>query len=142
MKSLMELCMEKHELTMRQMVTEIHQGKLNIDQAAAKFEVNRKTVQRWLDLVEEEAEADHPTQPATFPPGAGKKRKRRAVAEDSEEAKALKSKIRSLESQLEAATFQALYYSTLIRVAEDELGLDIEKKSVTASADRKPSEPY
>ena len=129
--------MEKHELTMRQMVTEIHQGKLNIDQAAAKFEVNRKTVQRWLDLVEEEAEADHPTQPATCRPEAGKTRTRRTMAEDSEEVKALKSKIRSLESELEAATFKALYYSTLIRVAEDELGLDIEKKSVT-----KPSEPY
>jgi transposase len=137
MKSLMELRMEKHELTMRQMVTEIHQGKLNIDQAAAKFEVNRKTVQRWLDRVEEEAEAGRPTQPATFPPGAGKKRKQRMMVEYSEEVKALKSKVRSLESELEAATFQALYYSTLIRVAEDELGLDIEKKSVT-----KPSEPY
>jgi transposase len=137
MKSLMELRMEKHELTMRQMVTEIHQGKLNIDQAAAKFEVNRKTVQRWLDRVEEEAEADHPTQPVSSPPGAGKKRTRPTMVEDNEEVKALKSKVRSLESQLEAATFQALYYSTLIRVAEDELGLDLEKKSVT-----KPSEPY
>lgn len=41
---------------MRQMVAEIHQGKLNIAQAAAKFETTRKTVQHWMEIVEEESE--------------------------------------------------------------------------------------
>lgn len=54
MEQLFQLRMQEHELTMRQMVEEIHHGTLNIDQAAAKFEVNRKTVKHWLDKVEEE----------------------------------------------------------------------------------------
>ena len=112
---------------------------VRIGQAAAKFEVNRKTVQRWLDIVEEEAQANSQTQPDTPPPAGAEKRRPRLTPEDNVEVKALKSKIRSLESQLEATYFKALYYSTLIRVAEDELGIDLEKKSVTASADRKPS---
>ena len=137
MEDIFKLRMQHHELSMRQMVAEIHRGTLNIDQAAAKFEVTRKTVQHWLNKVEDEVEANSQTQPATPSPAEAKKRTRRSMAEDSEEVKALKSKIRSLESELEATHFKALYYSTLIRVAEDELGLDLEKKSVT-----KPSGLY
>ena len=37
----------------------------------------------------------------------------------------------SLEQELEASNFKALYYSTLVRIAEQELGIDIEKKSAT-----------
>lgn len=40
----------------------------------------------------------------------------------------LETKIRSLEQELEEAQFKAIYYSTLVRVAEQELGMDIEKK--------------
>ena len=57
MKSLVQLRMMQHEKVMRQIVAEIHRGKLNIDQAAAKFEITRKTVQHWIDIVEEESEA-------------------------------------------------------------------------------------
>ena len=41
----------------------------------------------------------------------------------------------SLEQELEAAKFKAIYYSTLVRAAEQELGIDIEKKSATKQSD-------
>ncbi len=56
MKLLVQLRMIQHEKVVRQMLAEIHRGKLNIDQAAAKFEITRKTVQHWVDTVEEESE--------------------------------------------------------------------------------------
>lgn len=131
MASLYQLRMQKHELSMRQMVAEIHQGKLNIAQATAKFETTRKTVQHWLEIVEEEAEANGlpPAQPPTPPPI--RKRPPRPVPEDSKEVKGLKAKVYALQKELETANFKALYYATLMRVAEEELGIDIEKKSVT-----------
>ena len=43
----------------------------------------------------------------------------------------LEAKVSALEQELEKAKFKALYYSTLVRVAEQELGIAIEKKSVT-----------
>ncbi len=112
---------------MRQMVAEIHQGKLNIAQAAAKFETTRKTVQHWMEIVEEEAEANG--LPPAPPPA--RKRSPLPVPEDSEEVKGLKAKVYTLQKELETANFKALYYSTLMRVAEEELGIDIEKKFVT-----------
>lgn len=131
MASLYQLRMQKHELSMRQMVAEIHQGKLNIAQAAAKFETTRKTVQHWMDIVEEETEANGLpwAQPPTPPPV--RKRPARPMPEDSEEVKGLKAQVHALQKELETANFKALYYSTLMRVAEEELGIDIEKKSVT-----------
>ena len=50
--------MQQHELTMRQMVEQIHLGKFNLDQAAVQFNVNRKTVRQWVIKVEQEAEAN------------------------------------------------------------------------------------
>ena len=44
MEQIFQLRMLEQELTMRQMVEEIHRGLLNIGQAAAKFELNRKTL--------------------------------------------------------------------------------------------------
>lgn len=43
---------------MRQMVAELDQGKLNIAQAATKFEVTRQTVQHWVGIVEGEIETN------------------------------------------------------------------------------------
>ena len=133
MKSLIQLRMKKHELTMRTMVMEIHQGKLNITQAAAKFEVTRKTVQHWVEIVEEEAETDSQAKAeAPLSPTVRKKVSAlNPVLEDTDEVKELKDRIRSLQTELETANFKALYCTTLLRVAEDELGIDIEKKSVT-----------
>ena len=48
------LPMQQHELTMRQMVQQIHLGKLNLDQAAVQFNVNRRTVRNWVNRVEQE----------------------------------------------------------------------------------------
>lgn len=81
---------------MRHMVTEIHQGKLNIDQAAAKFEVNRKTVQRWIEVVEEEAETSSQTK-ADAPlrlPSQKRTQSSHQLQEDSDEVRELKSKFR------------------------------------------------
>lgn len=55
--------MQQHELTMRQMVEQIHLGKLNLDQAAVHFNVNRKTVRHWVDKVEQEVETNTQTVP-------------------------------------------------------------------------------
>lgn len=131
MASLSDLRMQKHALSMRQMVAEIHLGKLNIAQAAAKFELTRRTVRHWIDLVEAEAETpDLPPAASSTPPRA-RRRVTRPVPQESEAVEALTAKIQALEAALEKANFKALYYTTLLRVAEEELGIDIEKKSVT-----------
>ena len=137
MEELFQLRMQEHELSMRQMVEEIHRGQLNIGQAAAKFEVTRQTVKHWLDKVESEAgktsAPDHgaPKQPP-------KKRKRKSLGSKDQataQLEELQAKMYSLEQELEAAKFKAIYYSTLVKVAEQELGIDIEKKSVTRQSD-------
>jgi len=142
MKSLVQLRMMQHEKVMRQMVAEIHWGKLNIDQAAAKFEITRKTVQHRIDIVEEESEAPRQVDlQAIIRPAARKKRGRsQPMQDDNGQTEALKAQIQTLEKELKEAKFKALYYSTLVQVAGQEMGVDLEKKSVTASADRKPSE--
>ncbi|TXK29873.1 helix-turn-helix domain-containing protein [Pontibacter qinzhouensis] len=115
---------------MRQMVEEIHRGLLNIKQAAAKFEVNRDTVKHWLDKVEQEHLSIKDKVPVKPSP-----RKKKASAPQPEEATAqimeLQTKLQALEQELEASKFKALYYSTLLKIAEQELGIDIEKKSAT-----------
>jgi transposase-like protein len=131
--------MQQHELTMRQMVEQIHLGKLNLDQAAVQFNVNRKTVRQWVIKVEQEAQANKQT--AAKQPNMPPNRKKTAIfgspPQREEQASEMRAKIHALEQELEVATFKALYYSTLIQVAEQELGVDIEKKSVT-----KPSGSY
>ena len=125
MDQLNELRMQYHERTMRQMVAEIHQGKLNIGQAAAKFEVNRKTVSHWLDKVEQEGEGNTRHLLSQESPKVSSQRRSKPQKPDVVE---LEARISSLQRELEAAQFKALYYSTLVRVAEQELGMDIEKK--------------
>ena len=133
MKSLVELRMMQHEKVMRQMVAEIHRGKLNIDQAAAKFETTRKTVRHWIDIVEEESERPGQADVGEIirPTAPKKKGRFRSVQTDSEQTQELKAQIQTLAQELEEARFKALYYSTLVQVAEQELGVDLEKKSAT-----------
>ena len=133
MEQLSQLRMQEHELTMRQMVEDIHRGHLNIEQAAAKFEVNRKTVKRWLDKVETEATlAGEPSIKEAALSTANKKTKSTRLKEHpSTKLLELEAKVYALEQDLEEAKFKALYYSTLVRVAEEELRSAIEKKSVT-----------
>jgi transposase len=132
--------MQKHEITMRQMVEQIHLGKLNLDQAAVQFEVHRKTVRHWVNKVEQEAEINKKAAPEP-PPGQPSNRKKTSDSHSSQEANnennELRAKVRVLEQELEIAQYKALYYSTLIKVTEQELGIDIEKKSAT-----KPSDSY
>ncbi len=136
MEQLSQLRMQNQELTMRQMVEEIHRGLFNIEQASIKFEVNRKTVKHWLDKVEQEALAQ---KEASESPAQRPARKKKTLPVSPEQATArvleLQTKVHALERELEAANFKALYYSTLVKVAEQELGIAIEKKSVTRQSD-------
>jgi transposase-like protein len=128
--------MQEHELTMRQMVQQIHLGKLNMDQAAIQFNVNRKTVRHWVDKVEKEAQTNQEivAELPDLPPSRKKPVTRRSQSQ-SEEQQQLRAKMHALEQELEEAKFKALYYSTIVKVAEQELGIDIEKKSVTKPSD-------
>lgn len=118
--------MQEHELTMRQMVEEIHQGTLNILQAAAKYQVNRNTVKRWLVKIEDEKQ-----QTTTSLDNAPKT----VVEQIATRADKLEGKVKELEKALKEAQLKALYYSTLVKVAEQELGIQIEKKSDTKQSD-------
>ena len=89
-------------------------------------------MQRWVKKVEEEVEANQQTalidieQPPPSP-----KPFRRSKPKTKSQVDELRAKVLALEEQLEEVNFKALYYSTLVRVAKHELGVDIEKKSVT-----------
>ncbi len=119
--------MQEHELTMRQMVEEIHHGTLNILQAAAKYQVNRNTVKRWLAKIEDEKQQQITTSPDNAP--------KTVVEQIATRADKLEAKVKELEKALKEAQLKALYYSTLVKVAEQELGIQIEKKSDTKQSD-------
>lgn len=72
----------------------------------------------------------HPT-PSTSKKSQSGRAKMDAAAQVDE----LMAKVRLLEEELDAAKFKAIYYSTVLQVAEQELGLDIEKKCVTKQSD-------
>jgi transposase len=129
MDRLVKLRMKQPEGVMRQFIAQILLGQLNIDQAAERLKVNRQTVQRWMKKIEQEAEVNQRRTSIDFeqpppPPRPAKPRTKSPVDE-------LRAKVLTLEEQLEEANFKALYYSTLVRIAKHELGVDIEKKSVT-----------
>ena len=118
---------QAHELKMRQMVEEINLGRLTIDQAMAKFNVlTRHTVRKWLDRVRHEnfQRTDAMKQASQQPPPT-------IVEHMAHKADELARQVKQLQKELEQAQTQVLYYSTVIRVAEQELGIAIEKKSVT-----------
>lgn len=133
MDRLVKLRMRKPNGVMRQIVAQILLGELNIDQAAERLKVNRQLVQHWVEKIEEEVDAGKQTVSveADQPPPSIKPTSRRARSNAAPQVDELKAKVRALEEQLEEANFKALYYSTLVRVAKYELGVDIEKKSVT-----------
>lgn len=140
MDRLVKLRMKQPEGVMRQIVAQILLGQLNIDQAAERLKVNRQTVQRWMKKIEEEAEASQQTAAIDVEqPPPPSRSARPAKPKPKSQIDELRAKVLTLEEQLEEANFKALYYSTLVRIAKHELGVDIEKKSVTAPADRKPS---
>ncbi len=122
--------MQQHELTMRQMVQQIHLGKLNLDQAAVHFNVNRKTVRHWVNKVEQETELSRQTvdEQPNLPPTQKETTTPCFPSQGNEQASELRARVHALEQELEVAQFIALYYSTIVKVAEQELGVDIEKK--------------
>ncbi len=118
---------QAHELKMRQMVEEINLGRHTVESAMAKYQVlTRKTVTGWLERVrqEEQARTAAMKQVDSPPPPT-------LVERVAQTADALAGRVKHLEKELEQAELQVLYYKTVIRVAEQELGLSIEKKSAT-----------
>lgn len=116
-----------HELKMRQMVEEINLGRHTIESAMAKYQVlTRKTVTQWLERVRQEELARTQAMKESAPKPASTLVERVAQTADT-----LAGRVKQLEKELEQAELQVLYYKTVIRVAEQELGVSLEKKSVT-----------
>ncbi len=116
-----------HELKMRQMVEEINLGRHTIESAMAKYQVlTRKTVTQWLERVRQEALARTQAMKEAAPKPA-----LTLVERVTQTADMLAGRVKQLEKELEQAELQVLYYKTVIRVAEQELGVSLEKKSVT-----------
>ena len=93
---------------MRQMVIEILSGKLNVAQAAAKFEFTRQTVERWMEIVEEEAQADQPPPlgPSVSAGSSRQKPSERSNSNDSEDVQTLKNQLQAVRKQLEVTDFK------------------------------------
>lgn len=127
MEHLFLLRKQAHELKMRQMVEEINFGRHTIESAMSQYQVlTRSTVTKWLERVRQEEQAR--TQAMENTP---KKLPTTLVEQVVQHADALTGQVKHLQKQLEQAELQVLYYKNVIRVAEQELGLSIEKKSVT-----------
>ncbi|RDB02247.1 hypothetical protein DVG78_29835 [Runella aurantiaca] len=112
---------------MRQMVEEINLNRLTIEQGMAKYKVlTRQTVTKWLERVrQEEQQRTDPMKQATKEPPPT------IVEQIALKADELAGRVKQLEKELEQSELQILYYKTVIRVAEQELGIAIEKKSDT-----------
>lgn len=109
------------------MVEEINFGRHTIESAMSQYQVlTRSTAIKWLARVREEAQAR--TQAMENTP---KKPPTTLVEQVVQHADALIGQVKQLQKQLEQAELQVLYYKNVIRVAEQELGLSIEKKSAT-----------
>ncbi|SMB92261.1 hypothetical protein SAMN00120144_2125 [Hymenobacter roseosalivarius DSM 11622] len=112
---------------MRQMVEEINCGRHTIESAMGKYQVRtRSTVTKWLARVREEEHVRTQAMENTQ-----KKPPTTLVEQVVQHADALTGQVKQLQKQLEQAELQVLYYKNVIRVAEQELGLSIEKKSTT-----------
>jgi transposase-like protein len=127
MEHLFLLRKQAHELKMRQMVEEITFGRHTIESAMSKYQVlTRSTVTNWLKRVQQEER-----QRTEAMENTDKKPATTLVEQVVQHADVLTGQVKQLQKQLEQAELQVLYYKNVIRVAEQELGLSIEKKSVT-----------
>ena len=112
---------------MRQMVEEINFGRHTIESAMSQYQVlTRSTVTNWLERVRQEEQVRTQAMGNT-----SKKPPTTLFEQVVQHADALTGQVKQLQKQLEQAELQVLYYKNVIRVAEQELGLSIEKKSVT-----------
>ena len=127
MEHLFLLRKQAHELKMRQMVEEITFGRHTIESAMSHYQVlTRSTVTKWLERVRQEEQVRTQAMGNT-----SKKPPTTLVEQVVQHADALTGQVKQLQKQLEQAELQVLYYKNVIRVAEQELGLSIEKKSAT-----------
>lgn len=112
---------------MRQMVKKINFGRHTVESAMSQYQVlTRSTVTKWLERVWQEEQARTQAMGNT-----SKKPPTTLIEQVVQHADALTGQVKQLQKQLEQAELQVLYYKNVIRVAEQELGLSIEKKSVT-----------
>ncbi len=126
MEHLFLLRSQAHELKMRQMVEEINLGRRTIESAMAKYQVlTRQTVTKWVERVHQEELVRTPAMKQAPTPAPT------LVERVAQTADTLAGRVKQLEKELEQAELQVLYYKSVIRVAEQELGLSIEKKSAT-----------
>jgi transposase-like protein len=127
MEHLFLLRSQAHELRMRQMVEEINLGRHTIESAMAKYQVlTRQTVTKWLERIrQEELARTQAMKPADPKPAST------LVERVAQTADTLAGRVKQLEKELEQAELRVLYYKTVIRVAEQDLGVSIEKKSAT-----------
>lgn len=127
MEHLFLLRRQAHELKMRQMVEEITFGRHTIESAMSHYQVRtRSTVTNWLKRVQQEER-----QRTEAMENTEKKPPTTLVERVVQHADGLTGQVKQLQKQLEQAELQVLYYKNVIRVAEQELGLSIEKKSAT-----------
>lgn len=110
---------------MRQMVEEITLGRHTIGPAMAKYRVlTRQTVTKWLERVRQEGLARAQAMKQSVPPAASTLVERVAQTADT-----LAGRVKQLEQEPEQAELQVLCYKPVVRVAEQDLGARIEKKS-------------
>lgn len=113
-----------HELKMRQMVEEINLGRLTVEQAMAKYTVlTRQTVTKWLNRIRQEDKQRTDTMKHALKEPAPTIVERIALKADE-----LTGQVKQLKKELEQSRLEVLYYKSVIRVAEQELGIAIEKK--------------
>ena len=107
------------------MAEEILENGLSEHAARVRYQIKSiATVRKWVGILEDEkflVAADHSSKPK--PPGVFQK-----LQQHTED---LATRISQLEAALQEADIKALYYEQMVRTAEKELGIDIQKKSTT-----------
>jgi len=116
---------DSHELRMRKMAEEIVENGLSEHAAKVRYQIKSlTTVRKWVRTLEDEKflmAADSSSKPK--PPGV--------VQKLQQHTDDLATRVKQLEAALQQADIKALYYEQMVRTAEKELGIDIQKKSAT-----------
>lgn len=116
---------EGHELRMRKMAEQILEQGLSEHAAQVRYQVKcLSTVRKWVCKLEDEKFL-MAGEPSSKPKPTGVAQKLEKRAEE------LAKRVEELEKELGDSDLRALYFEHLLRTAEKELGIDIEKKSAT-----------
>ncbi len=114
---------DSHKLRMRKMAEKILENGLSEHAAKVRYQIKSiTTVQKWVRTLEDEKFL-MAGEPSSKPKPAGVVQKLLQHSED------LTARVKQLEAALQEADIKALYYEQMIRTAEKELGIDIQKKS-------------